>query len=117
MGNVFSVVLTVPFAPRDAAVVEGLRELGFWPAVDPYDAAPRNEDHTVWLRLGRKMPVRLGWDGFRDAVLALPWSRDRVVETHLQVLWMDDHTTEDDSWGGRVSPYSWQTEAWVVPRG
>lgn len=111
MGNAFDVVLTVPFADYAAGkpVEAGLRELGFHPATDG-----GRDVGDVWLRLNRKMPASMGWDQFRDAVLALPWHR-WSAPTHLQVLWQDEHTTEDDSFGGRVSPYAWHHETWVVP--
>lgn len=110
MGNVFDIILTVPFADysRDKAVEAGLHDLGFTPALDT-DGVPAT---CVWLRLGRKIPRSLGGlDQLRDAVLALPWHR-WGQPMRLQVLWRDDYTNDDDSWGGRISPYSWHHETW-----
>lgn len=115
MGNISTVVLTTPHADysRDKAVEEGLRDLGFHPASTGDD-----ESKTVWLLLDRKLNYyeheKFGIDGLRDLVLALPWHR-WAQPTHLEVLWSDDHTTEDDSFGGRVTPYAWNRETWALP--
>lgn len=112
MSNIANVVLTTPHADYSGGrVVEaGLEALGF---VTPEDA-----DRTVWLLLGHKLNYyaegKFGIDGLRDLVLALPWHR-WGAPTHLEVLWADEHTTSDDSWGGRRAPYSWNRETWEVP--
>lgn len=116
MGNVFDVVLTVPHADYspDRVVEAGLRQLGFWTPPDDPDPVYAREQREVWVRLQQKMPARMGWDDFKAAVLALPWHR-WPAPTHLQVLWSDDHTSEDDSWGGRRAPYAWVHETWELP--
>lgn len=115
MSNIFHVVLTTPhedYSPT-RAVDAGLEALGF-EAAHTEDSVSRE----VWLLLGRKLNYydaqKFGIDGLRDQVLALPW-HDWHVDTHLQVLWSDDWTTADDDFSGRVNPFTWNQETWVVP--
>lgn len=111
MSTIYDVVLTTPHADYspDKAVNQGLDELGFRPASD---------DGRMWLLLDQKLHFhaegKFGVDGLRELVLALPW-HDWGVPTLLQVLWMNEHTTEDDGWAGRTAPYSWHHETWEVP--
>lgn len=107
MSTLYSVVLTTPHADHspDHRVERGLADLGFMP--DP-------EGRTVWLMLGRKLPAHAPtMDDLEVAVCALPWHR-WGAPTDLQVLWISEYDTEDDSFGGRVSPYSWNRETWRV---
>lgn len=107
MSTVYDVILTTPHGDysSDKRVEAGLHDLGF---VKPDPAG------EVWLRLDLKMPVAWsGMDELRAAVLALPW-KDWGVPTLLQVLWTDEHATEDDSFTGRVGPYGWHHETWTL---
>lgn len=110
MSTIYDVILATPHADfsHARAVDLGLADLGFSPA------SPR--DTEVWLRLGLKLPLEYPTiDALRERVLALPW-HDWGVPTHLQVLWTDEHATEDDSFHGRTEPFAWQHETWETPR-
>lgn len=113
MGNVFDIVVCSPFPVPDA-VGDGLRDLGFKAADDSAE---------VWTRLDLKLPVidgqKVGLEGLCRAIAGLPWRKPGRGHQpwHLRVLWKDDYTMEDDSWGGRVSPYAWQVETWDVTTG
>lgn len=120
MSNAFDIVLVSPFTPRDLAVVAGMAELGFSPGIDTGGSQPRPE-YSVWTRLSLKLPYidgqAVGLEGLCRAVAALPWAgepRQWDQPWHLRVLWKDEHTMEDDSWGGRVSPFAWHVETWDV---
>lgn len=115
MGNVHEVALFTPLPDYSTGrqVEAGLRDLGF----SPLDGnGPELTGATAWGRFSLKLPLEHPTvDALKEAVLALPW-KDWGVPTHLRVVWMDEHTTEDDSMGGRVSPHGWNIETWEVPR-
>lgn len=107
MSTIYDIVLTTPHADyRPGHKVErGLADLGFMP--DP-------EGRTVWLRLSRTLPATTPTiDALEIAVRGLPW-HCWSAPTDLQVLYTSEHDTADDSFGGRVSPYSWHTATWRV---
>lgn len=112
MSTIYDVVLTTLHADysTDQRVDAGLRELGFVPA------ETKTRYVEVWLRLALKLPAEYPTiDALRARVLALPW-HDWGVPSRLQVLWTNEHATEDDSFQGRVGPFSWEHETWEIPR-
>lgn len=115
MGNVFDIVIVAPFTSA-GAVTPGMTELGFTGA-PAYGDRPSDQ---VWTRLDQKLPIvdgqKVGIDGLCRAVAALPWPRTSPP-SRLRVLWMDDHTLEDDGWTGRTGPYAWNVETWDVTTG
>lgn len=111
MGNATSIIITIPFAPPPTTAA-ALDELGFKPTVDAYG----DPDHTVWLRLGVKWPLNSpsSFTHLQEYVTGLAWPTDRAT-WHLEVLWRDEHTMDDDSFAGRVTPYGWIHETWPIP--
>lgn len=112
MSTIYDITLVSPHGDlsRDKAVEKGLTELGFKPVPDQ-GAYPE-----VWTRLGLKLPG--GWstniEEFLEQIRTLPW-KHWGVPSHLTVVWTDEHSTEDDSFAGRVSPYAAHVETLVVP--
>lgn len=101
MGNVTSVVMmSVHQAPEE------ISNLGFTPIPEV----------TYGYYLDNKIDRDGGVEGLKEKLSALNWCAADHAEVHLHLLWTDDYTGQDDSWAGRVNPYSANHEVIVIPK-